>query len=243
MLAYTRFEIVRTFRDARFVLFLIALPVVLSFVYGRQGQDEVADNGLTVPVIVLIGLATYSALGTAMMVSGPRLALERASGWITQLRIMPLSGRAWVAAKIAQALSLGLLGVAVVAVVGVGYAGVRLPVGRWALLAVVFGLGMIPFVLLGLCLGQALSGQSAQVGSVVVLWALSFGGGLFIPFSQMAGGVQAVARTLPSYHLAALARDVAAGNPLPVTHPLALAGWAVVFGTGALLLRRRDVAA
>jgi ABC-2 type transport system permease protein len=103
MTAFLRFEIVRTLRNVRFLVMLIAFPVLLYLIYAKQ---QGMSQGLTVATLLLVSMAVYSGMGSAMFASGPQLARERGNGWMRQLRISPISTPGWFAAKLIQAILL-----------------------------------------------------------------------------------------------------------------------------------------
>lgn len=60
MLAYIRFEIIRSLRDVTSVVFLIGLPVGLYLVYGRN--DAVLE-GARFPAFYLVAMALFAVMG------------------------------------------------------------------------------------------------------------------------------------------------------------------------------------
>jgi ABC-2 type transport system permease protein len=240
MLAFTRFEVVRTVRDARFVGFLVAFPVAmyLLFVNG-DARGRPGPGGLDGAALALVGLACYAAAGAAMYSGGPRLAFERATGWTRQLRVTPLSERAWLCTKVVQGLLLVVPGLLAVAAVALLYGGVRLSPGRWAGFAAVTVLGAVPFVFVGLLVGLLLDGQAAHLGQVATLMGTSVVGGLFVPLGQLPHGVQVVGRCLPTHHVAELGRAVLAGRPPDPVHAAWIVGWTVPLTALVLALHRR----
>ena len=55
------------------------------------GKLPGTSQGLTVATLLLVSMAGYSGMGTAMFASGPQLARERHNGWMRQLRISGLA--------------------------------------------------------------------------------------------------------------------------------------------------------
>src|SRR5215831_19973500 len=105
MLAYTRFEVLRTLRNLRFLVLTTLMPALL-FLLGSQ-----ARSGLGADLLVAIG--GFSMIAATTSANSVMLPAERASGWLRQLRITPLSGPAWVTARIAQATAAVVPGLAV----------------------------------------------------------------------------------------------------------------------------------
>ena len=92
---YTRYELVRTFRNRRFFIFSLVFPLVLYYLIAGPNRDEadIGNTGISAPLYYMVGLAAYGPM-TAMISSGARIAAERSLGWNRQLRITPLSTRA-----------------------------------------------------------------------------------------------------------------------------------------------------
>jgi ABC-2 type transport system permease protein len=227
MIAFLRFELVRTLRNVRFLVMLVAFPVLIYLIYAKQhGMSQ----GLTVATLLLVSMAVYSGMGSAMFASGPQLARERQNGWMRQLRISPISTRGWFAAKLVQAILMIIPGLAVLMVLALTYGHVHLAAGRLGELAVVLVLGTIPFCALGLVIGLLFDSQTAQVAQMITLLVMAFLGGIFIQWSDLPHGMQLIGKVLPSYHLAQLGWNAAAGTPLATSDVAALAAWTAVLG-------------
>ena len=229
MIAFLRFEIVRTLRNVRFLVMLIAFPVLLYLIYARQHGTS---QGLTVATLLLVSMAVYSGMGSAMFASGPQLARERHNGWMRQLRISPISTRGWFAAKLVQAILMIIPGLALLLALALTYGHVHLAAGRLGLLVAVLVLGAIPFCALGLVIGLMFDSQTAQVAQMITLLVLAFLGGIFLPWNSLPHGMQLIGKALPSYHLAQLGWDAAADRPLGMSDVAVLAAWTV--GLGAI---------
>jgi len=227
MIAFLRFELVRTLRNVRFLVMLVAFPVLIYLIYAKQhGMSQ----GLTVATLLLVSMAVYSGMGSAMFASGPQLARERQNGWMRQLRISPIGTRGWFAAKLVQAILMIIPGLAVLMVLALTYGHVHLAAGRLGELVAVLVLGTIPFCALGLVIGLLFDSQTAQVAQMITLLVLAFLGGIFIQWSALPHGMQLIGKLLPSYHLAQLGWNAAAGLPLAMSDVAVLAAWTAALG-------------
>jgi len=231
MIAFLRFEIVRTLRNVRFLVMLIAFPVLLYLIYARQHGTS---QGLTVATLLLVSMAVYSGMGSAMFASGPQLARERHNGWMRQLRISPISTRGWFAAKLVQAILMIIPGLALLLALALTYGHVHLAAGRLGLLVAVLVLGAIPFCALGLVIGLMFDSQTAQVAQMITLLVLAFLGGIFISWNNLPHAMQQIGKMLPSYHLAQLGWNAAAGRPLGVANVAVLAAWTAALAAVAI---------
>ena len=131
-LAYTRYELLRTFRKRRFFIFAFGFPLILYYVIAAPNRNDhnFGGTGISLPLYYMVGLASFGTM-MSMMSAGARIAGERQAGWTRQLRITPLSPRAYFRAKVAdrrtrwRGLSLGLLYIAGASL------GVSLAAGTW----------------------------------------------------------------------------------------------------------------
>jgi ABC-2 type transport system permease protein len=240
MIAFLRFEIIRTLRNARFLVMLIAFPVALYLIYGTQ--QGVAQN-LEIGTLFMVSMAVYSGMGSAMFASGPQLARERQNGWMRQLRVSPISTPAWFGVKLAQGILMIIPGLAVMIIAAFALGHVQLSGARLGLLVAVLLAGAIPFCMLGLVIGLVFDGQTAQIAQMIILIALAFLGGIFIPWNNLPGPAQVVGTVLPTYHLAHLGWDSAGGFALHASDAIVLAAWAAGLAAVALLRWRQEASA
>jgi ABC-2 type transport system permease protein len=240
MIAFLRFEITRTLRNARFLIMLIVFPLALYLIYGTQ---KGTTQNLAVGTLVLVSMAVYSGMGSAMFATGPQLARERQSGWMRQLRVSPISTPAWFGVKLAQAILMIIPGLAVLLIAAFALGHVHLSATRLGLLVGVLVAGAIPFCMLGMVIGLVFDGQAAQIAQMITLIALAFLGGIFIPWSNLPGGAQMVGKALPSYHLAQLGWDSAGGFALHASDAMVLAAWAAGLAAIAMLRWRQEATA
>lgn len=232
---YLAFEIRRTVRDSKFLLFAVALPVGLYLLM----SDRFVDQGLPAPY-VMGSIAAFGALKAALD-AGARTAVERAIGWQRQLRLTPLSGLGYLLAKVSVAMVVALPPVAAVSLTARVVSGVDLPTGDWVAAVLGVWLGTVPFALLGLLIGQFATAQNLQAYQGGVLLVLSFIGGLFIPIETFPKALAAIAKVLPSYWLAQVGHAAALGDGVGPA-ALVLTLYALVLGAAVALRYRLDTA-
>ncbi|MFC4118895.1 ABC transporter permease [Nonomuraea zeae] len=222
-----RFEVVRALRNVKYLVFLVVTPVGLYLAYGRGAGAAPA----------MVAMAVYAAAGGGLIGSGGGVAEDRARGWLRQLKLTPLADAQWLAGKIVQGVLMIVPGVAGVSLAAVFAGDVRLDAGRWAALLLLMLAGSLPFALLGLLLGLTMRGKSAQVGIVVVFFALAAVGGL-VGSGALPGVLESVRHYVPTYSLAQAGFSVLDGRAPGATGLAVLAGWTVL-GAGAVLMRWR----
>ena len=192
-------------------MLIAGFPVLLYLIYAKQHG---ISQGLTVATLLLVSMAVYSGMGSAMFATGPQLARERHNGWMRQLRISPISAPRWFAAKLVQRPAADHPWVrAADPALALAYGHVHLAAGRLGTLAaVIIVLGIIPFCVVGLVIGLMFDSQTAQVAQMITLLVLAFLGGIFIRWSSNCRtACRTIGKLLPSYHLAQLGWNAAAG--------------------------------
>lgn len=235
---YTRYELLRTVRNKRFFILALGFPVVLYFVIAgpQHNVDNFADTGISAPVYYMVGLVAFGTM-SAMLSSGARIATERQAGWNRQLRITPLSPRAYFRAKVVTAYLMAGLTIIVLYICGATL-GVRLPAGRWLEMTGLILVGLIPFAALGIAAGHVLTADSIgpAIGGGIGLLALL--GGTWFPITS--GVMHDIAQLLPSYWLVQASHIALGGSAWGATGWIVMGAWTVVLGGLAILAYQRD---
>ncbi len=242
LVAYLRMEIRRTLRNRRYLVFTIAFPVLIYVLYTAvlpQAGGAGTLDGLAWPAYFLVSMAAYGAIGAAMSQAAP-IAAERRGGWARQLRVTPLPGPAYVAAKVISAVVLTVPALVLVSVAGVAVNHVDLPAVSWFVLVATLAMAAVPFAALGLLLGYLLDVESAQGGMVLVYFSLAILGGLFAPLDAFPPALATIGRVLPSSHLASLGRAALSGRAPDVVDVIVLASWTVALAAAAAWRYARD---
>jgi ABC-2 type transport system permease protein len=238
-LAYTRFELLRTFRNRRFFVFSLGFPLVLFFLLAGPNRNEhnLASSGLPAPLYYMVGLASFGTM-SAVLSSGARIAGERSVGWNRQLRLTPLSVRAYFRAKILTAYATALASIVVLYAAGTSL-GVRLSVDRWLSMTVLMLIALIPFAALGILGGHLLTTDTigpAMGGSTAIF---AFLGGTWFPISSH-GALHTIAECLPSFWLVRASHVALGGSAWTRTGWIVIAVWTLVATALAGWAYRRD---
>jgi len=235
---HAKYSLIETMRVPIAVIGTIVFPslALLFFVVPQEavaGDPEFATQAV-------ISMAVFSVMIGSLFSFGLGIAENREKPWDPYLRTLPAPG---IARVLAHILSTGLM--VMVALVPLVVIGALLteaqatPLGLLAGLAAIL-VAALPFMLIGICIGYALSTKAAIAVIQIVFITLAFGGGLFLPPVLFPDWLDAISRFLPSRQ----ARDfviwaVQGGDVEPLTW-LGLIGWIVVLLAAALLLFRRD---
>ncbi|MFB7474859.1 ABC transporter permease [Kitasatospora sp. NPDC056184] len=236
MTTLIRLEILRTFRNRRYLLFTIAYPALMYVFFIHAYDSANFAGGLPVQTYFMVSMATFGAVGAVLTGSAQRISLERGSGWVRQLRLTALPGRAYTLGKIAASSVTTLPAILVVFAVGASQ-GVSLGAGQWIGLAAALWLGSFVFAALGVALGYAAAPDSVQTMVMITYMVMALFGGTWFPVS---GSLERFARFDPVYLYNRLATFTRPGHALDLAAVAGLAAFLAVFVAAAAALYRRD---
>jgi len=230
--------VLRTFRNRRFFIFSLGFPLVLYFLIAGPNHDvsDLGGTGISAPLYFMVGLTAFGTM-TAVLASGARIAAERAVGWNRQLRITPLSTRAYFRAKVATGYLMALTTIALLYCAGLSM-GVSLPASRWLEMTLFILVGLIPFVPIGVLMGHVLNADSIgpAMGGITAVFA--FLGGTWFPLGS--GVLNDIGQALPSYWLVQASHVALGGDVWGAKGWLVVAAWTVAAAILAARAYRRD---
>jgi ABC-2 type transport system permease protein len=235
--AYMRFELLRTFRNRRFFIFSLGIPLVFYWLIASPQHDKVISHtGLTYAAYYMIGLASFGTM-MSMISTGARIATERQAGWTRQLRISPLSVRAYFRAKVITGYAMALASLLLLYVSG-ALLGVSLPAQRWVEMTGLILIGLLPFAALGIFIGHLVTTDSVGplMGGLVSL--LAFLSGTWFPITN--GFLHTLGQFLPSWWLVQASHVAVNGHGWGARGWITIAAWTAVLVTAAGWAYRRD---
>jgi ABC-2 type transport system permease protein len=231
--AYVLTELRRSFRNPRYLIFTVLMPVVLFLVIGVNFTDKVA--GVSGTTWYMVNMAVFGATG-ALLGIGARIAVEREAGWNRQLRLTPLPPMGYVVAKVVTAMLVALTSIVLVCAAGLLTGHVDLDAKQWASVTLLSWIAMLPLAVVGVGLGYLARADSVQAVQGGLILLLSMFGGLWFPVDQAPQWLQTIAHAMPTYWIGMIGRA-------PLTHDwptaggwIVLAVWAAV---GARVAARR----
>jgi len=238
MFGYLRLEVMRTFRNPRYFVISMAMPLALYLVFAGAGAGGSSGN-LATAVRAMVGMAGYGALFAAFS-SGPGLVNERTSGWLRQLRVTPLPASRVVIVKVLSSMFVALPSIALICAAASATHGVHFGAGRWVALVGLLWLGTLPFALLGVGLGFLCGPQSIGPATMATVLGMSLLGGLIAPVTAFPSALQHLAHVLPSNRFAELGWQVGGGHAPTMTAVAILLAWTAAFAVLAVTAYRRD---
>ncbi|MEU0971103.1 ABC transporter permease [Streptomyces sp. NPDC005917] len=242
MNALIKLELARALRNRKFLFFSVIYPSIIFLLVASQGgtSGTVDNSGLSVAAYVMVSMASFGALTAVLMGNSERIAKERESGWVRQLRLTTLPGRGYVLAKTASAAVVSLPCIVVVFLVAATVKDVRLDAWQWLALTGAIWAGSLVFAALGVAIGYLASGDAVRPITMITYFGLSILGGLWWPSSSFPTWLQDIAKWLPTHAYAALGRAIEQSQA-PHTQDIAiLVVFFALFVGGAAWLYRKD---
>jgi ABC-2 type transport system permease protein len=235
-------ELTRALRNRKFLFFSVLYPSVLFLLIAGSADSttKVDGTGLTLPTYMMVSMASFGALTAVLMGNSERIAKERESGWVRQLRLTPLPGRGYVLAKTASAAVVSLPSIVIVFVVAAVVKGVRLDAWQWLALTGAIWAGSLVFAALGVAIGYLASGDAVRPITMITYFGLSILGGLWMPTTTFPDWLQDIAKWVPTHAYAALGQAIEQSQAPHAEDIAVLAVFFALFTGGAAWLYRKD---
>ncbi len=234
---YLRYEILRLLRNRQNFVFSLIFPVVLYLVIAGQNRHQ-RIGALPFPTYYMVGMIAFGGLG-AVLGGGARIAFERDAGWTRQIRISPLSPRAYFRSKIIGSYLMAAITVALLYCAGL-LLGVRMPLLRWLEMTGLIAVALIPFAALGILLGHLIKGDSMGAVMGGGMSFLSIFGGAFGQIGADGSVLNDITHFIPSYWIVRAGRLAIGGQAWGAEGWLIEAAWSAVLIYGAVWAYRRD---
>jgi ABC-2 type transport system permease protein len=235
-LVYLRYEVLRTWRNRRFLLFSLVFPLILFLAVAGPNKGVILE-GVPFPLYYMTGMMAWGSM-VAVISSGARIAAERQVGWTRQLRITPLPTWSYFSAKIVCGYLMAILSI-VVLFIAASTEGVRLDAAQWFVLAGLLLVGLIPFAVMGIMFGHLLKVDSLgpAIGGLTSLFALL--GGSYGPLIR-SGPLFDVVKFIPSYWLVQASKTAERAGAWPLEAWVVIAVWSAVLSFLAVRVYQRD---
>ncbi|EPD55121.1 MULTISPECIES: ABC transporter permease [unclassified Streptomyces] len=234
-----KLELARALRNRKFLFFSVIYPSVI-FLLASSQTGTVDGTGLSVASYVMVSMASFGALTAVLMGNSERIAKERESGWVRQLRLTTLPGRGYVLAKTASAAVVSLPSIVVVFLVAAAVKDVRLDAWQWLALTGAIWAGSLVFAALGVAIGYIASGDAVRPITMIIYFGLSILGGLWFPSNGFPQWLQDIAKWLPTHAYAAVGRAIEQSQAPHAQDVGILVVFFLLFAGGAAWLYRKD---
>ncbi|MEU6557373.1 ABC transporter permease [Streptomyces sp. NPDC046915] len=237
-----KLELARSLRNRKFLFFSVIYPSALFLLIAGNADShtKIDGTGLTVPTYMMVSMASFGALTAVLMGNSERIAKERESGWVRQLRLTTLPGRGYVLAKTASAAVVSLPSIVIVFVVAAAVKDVRLDAWQWLALTGSIWAGSLVFAALGVAIGYLATGDAVRPITMITYFGLSMLGGLWMPSTTFPQWLQDIAKWLPTHAYAALGRAIEQSQAPHAQDIAILAVFFLLFAGSAAWLYRKD---
>lgn len=224
-------------RSPASVFFTVMLPIIFLIIFATLfGNETIAElGGLKVSTYYVPGIMTLAVVSATMVSLAMSLTEARESGRLKRVRSTPLPTWAFVAGRVGNAIVVSLLMVVLVTAIGRIVYGVEIPTETAPALLVALVVGAFAFSCLGFALAAAIPSEDAApaITNATVL-PLYFLSGVFIPETEIPGGVLTFADLFPIRHffeaLLVGFDPATTGAGLELGHLAVVACWGAVGG-------------
>jgi ABC-2 type transport system permease protein len=226
VLNQARVELLLTLRRGESVLLTFLIPVLLLFFFSTVDVLPTPDR-LDDPVDFLVpGILALAVMSTAMVSLAIATGFERSTGVLKLLGSTPLTRRQLLTAKIGAIVVVEVLQIAVLVVEGklLGWEVQGAQVGA-ALAAL--GLATIAFAGIGMLMAGTLPALTTLAAANGLYLLLLLIGGMVVPLDEL-GGLEPVAKILPSGALSEAVHGALEGTGIPGSSWVVLLAWALV---------------
>jgi ABC-2 type transport system permease protein len=234
---YLRYEVVRNFRNWRFLFLSLAFPLVLYLAVASSNRHAIF-NGIGFTLYFMAAMATLGTMA-ALVSSAAVIAADRSTGWTRQMRITPLTFGTYFGARVLNGYLRALLTIVVLCLAGTAL-GVRLSATQWLTMVGLLLVGLVPFAALGILLGHLLKSDSSAVAMAGIVTLFALLGGVYGFQIATSGPMFQVIKAIPSYWLVQAAKTALGQGGWPAEGWIVVAVWTVVLGALAVFVYQRD---
>jgi ABC-2 type transport system permease protein len=192
-------------RNPASVFFTVMLPIIFLFIFATIfGNDTIHVSGHTLKVSTYYvpGIMALAVISATLVSLAINLTREREAGLLKRSRGTPLPPWAFVAGRVGNAIVVSLIMAVLVTLIGRVVYGVRIPTSTLPALLVSLIVGGASFCCMGFALTRAIpSVEAAPAVTNATVLPLYFLSGVFIPQTEIPGGVLAFAAVFPIRNL------------------------------------------
>ena len=220
-------ETLRLLRTPGFSIPTLLFPIMFYTFFGIL----FSRNADTIPTYLMITYTVFGVIGPALFSFGVGIAIERGQGWFDLKEVSAMPASAYIVSRISVTFIFAILIIILLFSMGAVFGNVKLMLGQWVSLALIFVIGSLPFCAIGMTLGLYLKANSALAIVNLVYLPMAFLSGLWVPINLLPDVMQKVANIFPPYHLAQLTLKITnmdLGFPI-ILHVSILAGYTLVF--------------
>ena len=218
-------------------VFPAVILVVLAGIFGSQPDPDF--GGVSPSDFYLAGYVAVVIAATALVALPVHVAGYRERGVLRRFRASSIPGWVVVLSQVAVGLAAGLIGAAVLLVIGVTLYDAEVPESPLAALWV-FALASCSLLALGFLIASvARSARAAQALGMILFFPMWLLSGAGPPPDVLTEGMRTISQALPLTYAVRALQDAWLGRPLDPTNVIVLAAILIVAGALSVLLSRR----
>lgn len=226
----------RIFRDYKYVLLIILLPMFFYIIYSEIFPKNAAVNGISWKEYSLISLICFGIMGNAINLLGTKVASEKNDNWYDYLKVSVINSNAYMVSYLFSYFLISLIFSISMILLGYFYNGINIELHKIIEIVLFLNVFSFAFLLLALIIGQL--GSAAQPIGTIVYLMLSFLGGLWMPIAAMPKHMQNFAEILPSYRYGHIGWSILSKGHIYIEDVLYLIGYSIIFYIIFLLLSK-----
>lgn len=236
-----KIEFLRMFRNPYYIFWSLLMPIVFYIIFTKVVNTGAPDQGVW-NAHFLMSVAAFSVMGSAIMTLGIRMVQERSEGWTNFMKVTPLSGMVYFAAKMLGQTVVHVFSIIIIFIAGVLLNRVTLSVYEWMMSGLWILLGSLPFLGLGVLVGTMKRVDTAAGVSNVVYMVLAITGGMWMPMEVLPKTIQNIGAWLPAYNYGNGAWEIIRGQTPEFRNIVILAAYLILFMVISTYIRRKQEA-
>ncbi|MBO9568828.1 MAG: ABC transporter permease [Cellulomonas iranensis] len=235
---HARYQFLETVRVPIAVIGNLLFPT-LALLFFVIPQDAITSDP-AISTAAVAQLATFAVMSSCLFTHGTGVAEDRAQPFDTFVRALPARPGPRLAGRVLNGLVWCYLALVPLVVVGAVFTAATLTPLQALGAVVMVAAVAVPFTLLGMAIGYALSSKAALAVVQCTLFPLAFAGGLFMPPEVFPRWLDALSQALPSRAARDLVVQVTSGVDASALAVPVLLGWTVLLAVLAVVAVRRD---
>jgi ABC-2 type transport system permease protein len=191
-------------RNPASLFFTVSLPVIFLLIFASIfGDDTIEIHGDVVKTTTYYvpAIITLAVISAAMVSLSFSLVVARENGVLKRGRGTPMPSWVFIAGKVGNAIVVSVIMLVLLALIGRIVYGVDIPFDRLPAVIVTLAIGAASFCCMGIALTAVIPSEDAAApitnATVLPLYFLS---GVFIPQSEIGGGILGFASIFPIRH-------------------------------------------
>jgi ABC-2 type transport system permease protein len=237
-LVHARFNLIETVRVPIAVIGSLVFPALALLFFVVPQRAVAGDPAFATQAV--IALSVFAVMSNGLFGFGISIAENREKPWDPYLRTLPAPGIVRVAGLVLATGTLGLVAIVPLVVIGALLTAAEASIGQILLGFLALAITGLPTMFIGMAIGLSLPSKAAIAVVQVVMFALAFGGGLFLPPMMFPEWLDTLSRFLPTRQARELVIWAVQGGSLEWWAPVGVVVATAVLLALVLVLIRRD---